>query len=96
MLRQREIDEATEDSVVRVAYNASLNEYAVGGSYGPGGSCVGQQGLFIRHLEPSGTGFDDVAHVEIQLLDKDGTLVPYTDKLIQFSIAGAPRTDKPM
>ena len=42
----------------------------------------------ISDQQVLGTGFDDVAHVEIQLLDKDGTLVPYTDKLIQFSIAG--------
>jgi len=35
-----------------------------------------------------GTAFDEVANVEIQLLDANGTLVPNADDLIQFTLSG--------
>ena len=35
-----------------------------------------------------GTTFDDVTHVEIQLLDENGTLVPTASDLLQFTITG--------
>jgi beta-galactosidase len=35
-----------------------------------------------------GTGFDEVAHLEINLLDENGTLVPSADDLIQFNVSG--------
>ena len=35
-----------------------------------------------------GTSFDDVANIEIQLLDEKGTLVPTANDLIKFSVSG--------
>ncbi len=35
-----------------------------------------------------GTGFDDVAHVEIRLLDENGTLVPNAENLVKFTVTG--------
>ncbi len=35
-----------------------------------------------------GTGFDDVANIEVRLLDKNGTLVPTADDLIGFTLTG--------
>jgi hypothetical protein len=35
-----------------------------------------------------GAGFDDVAHLEIHLLDENGTVVPTAGDLVQFTVTG--------
>ena len=35
-----------------------------------------------------GTGFDEVAHLEIQLLDENGTVVPTAGDLVRFTVTG--------
>lgn len=41
--------------------------------------------------ETLGTSFDDVASIEVRLLDGSGTLVPNADPLVKFSITGPGR-----
>lgn len=42
----------------------------------------------LADKESLGTGFDDVAHLEIYLLDENGTVVPTAGDLIQFTVSG--------
>lgn len=42
----------------------------------------------IADTQSLGTTFDDVAHIEIQLHDENGTLVPTAADLVQFSVTG--------
>lgn len=45
----------------------------------------------VPDREKVGTSWDDVVHVEIQLLDKNGTIVPNASDLVKFSITGPGR-----
>jgi beta-galactosidase len=44
--------------------------------------------VLIPDRKSIGTSFDDVANVEIQLLDEHGTIVPSAADLIQFNVTG--------
>ena len=47
--------------------------------------------ILIPDRKSLGTTFDDVANVEIQLVDENGTLVPTAADLLQFTVSGPGR-----
>lgn len=44
--------------------------------------------VLVSDRQSLSTGFDDVANVEVRLLDENGTVVPNAADLIRFSVAG--------
>ena len=45
--------------------------------------------VLISDCDTLETSFDEVAHVEVRLVDEDGTLVPQGADLLSFSVTGA-------